>query len=178
MAFSGSTIRSRRTVMETVAPELRRASTAVWCSASCRSTPFTWETDYDKPTNIFRQKKHTTNVLDLHLQEFVSHFHPRPRRRTLLRHSGDEDSLKVQKRRMRLKLKASTVEPELIWPHHLLCKAWILFLQRCWCRGRPSAARWSECAAIRVKDTDSEHPRKAPEANAEPNAFGKNIGVF
>lgn len=45
MAFSGSTICSRSTVIETVAPELRNASTAVWCSASWRSTPFTWETN-------------------------------------------------------------------------------------------------------------------------------------
>lgn len=42
MAFSGSTIRSRRTVMETELPDPRRASTATWCSAQCRDTPFTW----------------------------------------------------------------------------------------------------------------------------------------
>lgn len=52
MAFSGSTICSRSTVIETVAPELRKASTAVWCSASWRSTPFTWETQTENVTDL------------------------------------------------------------------------------------------------------------------------------
>lgn len=51
-----------------------------------------------------RLTKNPPNISDLHLQEFVSHFHPRPCRRTLLRHSGDEDSLKIQTRRMSPKL--------------------------------------------------------------------------
>lgn len=51
MAFSGSTIRSRSTVMETVAPELRRASTAVWCSAWWRSTSFTCDCVRESETN-------------------------------------------------------------------------------------------------------------------------------
>lgn len=40
-AFSGSTMRSRHSRMCTVVPAPLSASTAWWCSASCKATPFT-----------------------------------------------------------------------------------------------------------------------------------------
>lgn len=72
----------------------------------------------------------------LHLEELVPHFDPCSGCRTLLRYSGDEDSLETE-----LKQKHESIHPfdlfnilipvEGVSPRHLPCKAWILSLQQC-----------------------------------------------